>query len=637
MPPLKTPVLDPLVAARAPGPRSGWWLAGLAFCLLMIGVHVVAGANTPGVSDYWRDLYWATSIAHAERWPLQGPQIHGLFELGPWWFYLLALPVAATGSITIATAFAQALAATKYLLAWRLGLRIADARLGFAFAASLALPGWSVLPLMFPTHTGLIETTLLLLMFATLRGWHELSWGGAALFGLAAAACLHAHPTTASYVLACGLALLWRHRSAAVAGRLCIAATIVIVSLLPPWLDRAGIAAGALKSVPDYLGSDLGVNPLGRIPEVIRSLLTGGAWWGFLLMTPWSTDVARLAWWVYCAGLAFAACGLWRLRARDRSLLRVALLACVAFVLQVTFVVLLRPITPMWMVPACLPPLALAVAIGWYGWLADRRWPVRHVAVVALALHLCLSLTPFSLELRDLRAARVMPGVNPFLDVIDRSDRYIAVAVPFYPVRRLERLARSLCGPAVLHARLAALSEATFASPMRNACGYWPELRFGGVEGSGPHIAGLLPAMARASGIRPSRVVAGMALYDAVRAIAPRSGGSTSPLRRLQIDPDAGPGPYGPLRFDFDADHGDVVVLTNRMPNAWPLQVQLIEAAGSAARLLGEDGSARAWGCDDCASGQRVRWRIELTGVERNLDLVVIRQDAGVPAKTPPP
>lgn len=612
-----------LPASDATSARRWWW-AGLGFCVLMLAIHVVAGMNTGGMADYWRDMYWATSIAHGERFPLHGPQIYQLFELGPWWFYLLALPIVTTGSITVATAFVQALAAAKYLLAWRIGLRIADARLGFAFAASLAIAGWSMLPLMFPSHTGLVETTLLLLALATWRCWHALSPRDVLAFGLAAAACLHAHPTTLSHVALAGVLLLWRHRSRAAFAWMGVAALVAVSTLLPPWLDRGDIAAGALKSVPAYLGGDIAVRPLQRIPDVARSLAVGGAWWGLLLMTSWKASVARIAWWVFCACLAFAASGLLRLRRDNRRLFRLALAAVALFLAQVVFVVLLRPLTPMWMVPSCLPPLALAIAIGWYGWLADaRRW-MRTVAVAALAIYIGLSLAPFSIELRDLRAVRVMPGVNPFIDVIERSDRYINVAVPFYPVRRVERLAKTLCAPAVLHGRLAAVVEASFASPLRNACGKWPELRYGGVEGGGPHVAGLLPAMARASGIAPSRVVAHMALYDGVRAIAPASGGEAAPLRRLQIDPDSGVGSRTPVSHDFEAAGGDVVVLTNRMPNAAALEIQRIDAAGRPARLLGDDGSSRAYGCEGCGNDDVVRWRIELDAIERNLDLVVL-------------
>ena len=379
-----------------------------------------------------------------------------------------------------------------------------------------------------------------------------------------------------------------------------------------------------LKPVAAYLGTDLGVQPLLRIPGVVRSLVTGGAWWGFLLMTPWNVAGARIAWWISCACLLVAVAGLPRLLRRDRRLLGLAVAALLVFLAQVAFLVLLRPITPMWMVPSCLPPLALAIALGWYGWLADARAAVRRTAALLLCVQAGLALAPFSLLLRDIHALRVMPGVNPLYDVIERSDRRVEVAVPFYPVRRIDRLAAFLCRPLVLHARLAAVIEPTLGSPIRNACGHWPELRYGGVDGVGAHVAGLLAPAATASGIAPSRVVSRMAIYDRVRPIAPVAGGRWMPPRRLQIDPGSAAGPPRASEFDFDAAGADVVVLTNRLPNAAPMTIGRVTAGGSPARLLYDDGGSTLYRCAACAADASVHWQVDVRGIAGNLDLIVL-------------
>lgn len=608
------------VAARA------WWLAGLAFCLGMLAVHVAAGLNSNGFPDFWRDMYWAASVAHGERLPLAGPPVYGMLELGPWWFCLLAAPMVFGGGVAAASAFAQVLAASKYLIAWRLGIRIADARLGFAFATSLAIAGWSLLPMMFPTHTMLTEAAVLLLAWAAWNGWRRFSARNAVLLGLAATACLHAHPATAGFVLLAGIILLCRHRSPAAIGWLGLAALIALASLAPPWLDRGGLAAEGLKPAADYLGGDVAVDLPARIPALLRSLTLGGAWWGLLLMTNWPAATVRLAWWLWCAALVVGLAGLVLLARRDRRLAWLAGGAAALFVFQCAFVAALRPITPMWMVPAALPLLALAVALGWYGWIAAApRWRVRRaLAGTAMAAGIALALAPFAFTLREVRAIRVMPGINPFLDVIEQGDHYVKVPVPFYPVSRLDRLASELCGPAVLHGRLAAVAEASLGVPMRQACGRWPALRYGGVAGAGPHLAGLLPTMADAVGVAPARVVAGMALYTDVHAIAPPAGGAGTPLRRLQIAPRSGSGPARRQEFRFTARGGDVMVLTNRQPAAAPMEVVAVEAAGTPATLLAGDGSAFAYACAGCVPGTPVGWRVALTGIGENLDLVVL-------------
>jgi hypothetical protein len=628
------PVED--VASRQDSPDTRWRVAGIAFCVLMLGVHVAAGWNSAGVADFWRDMYWATSIAHGERFPLAGPQIYQLIELGPWWFYLLALPMIATGSVAMTMVFIQALAALKYFLAWRIGVRIADARLGLAFAASLAIAGWSTVPLLFPSHTAVVETTILLLVLVAWRCARTFSLGNAIWLGLASAACLHAHPTTASYVVGAGVYVLWRQRSWSAWRRMCVAATIAALTLLPPWLDRGSAIDAALKPISAYVGADIGVHPLLRIPTVAHSLVTGGAWWGLLLLTPWKAGTVRFVWWIFCCDLALAAMGFVRLR-RDRSRLCAAAgCAGAAFALQIAFIVVLRPITPMWMASSCLPPLALVIAIGWYGWLSSPRRGIRLIGAIALCVYVAIGLAPFSLLLRDLRSLRVMPGVNPWLNVSESSARYVHVAVPFYPIRRIDRLSASLCGPMVLHARLAAEIEPTFGSPIRNACGHWPDLRYGGVEGPGQHAAGLFRRAATASGIAPARVVSRMAIYDRVRAIAPASGGRSAALRRLQIYPDSGAGPIEKSVFDFDTAGDDVVVLTNLRPYAAPLAVDRIFAAERPARQLNDDGGSILYRCAACTADAPAHWHIELHGIAANLDLVVLLHDAADAAIAPP-
>lgn len=612
--------------ALPPTAASGWRLATLVLCVLMLVVHAWAGLRTAGVADFWRDLYWATSIAHGERFPTAGPPIYGLLELGPWWFYLLALPVVFGGSAAVVSAFVQVLAASKYLLAWRLGLRLRDERFGFACAFALALPGWSMLPLMFPTHTAVVETTLLLLAGATLSVWRWPSTARFALFGLACAACLHAHPTTVPFVIVAGSALMWRDRRARTFGGLLLAAGIVLSSVLPAWLSPDDTASAALKALPSYLGHDVLVEPVRRFPQLLRSLATGGAWWGYLLMTNWSPDGARLALRVTLSLAAFALAGLLPLWWRDRMVFRFAMLAGALLLIQVGFVLLVRPITPMWMVPSCLPPLAAVLACGAYGWLCKRDPVMRRLAAASLIATSVLALAPFSIEFRELHSVRLALATNPFLDVIERSDRYVVVDVPWYPADRLDRLAAVLCEPAVLHGRLAAIMEAAFASPARNACGAWPTFRYGGVAGPTRHMLGLLPRPAATLGIPPDRVVAGMALYERVRAIAPGEGGHASPLLRRQIDPFSGPAPARVV-WTFDASGKDAVVLTNRMPNAAPMQVIAVSTDGLVQSANGSDGSSFGYRCEACVGRARVAWRIEVDAVVENLDLVVVSGD----------
>jgi hypothetical protein len=604
---------------------GAWWLAGAGFCTLMLLVHACAGLNSQGMTDFWRDIYWATRIAHGEALPLVGPPIYQMLELGPWWYYLLALPIRLTGSVAVTMALVQCVAAAKYFLAWRLGIRIAGERFGLACAVSLCVAGWSMSGLIFPSHTALIETSLLLLVLATWRCATAFSPGNALLFGVVAAACIHAHPTTVSWIAACAIFLLWRRPSLRTFLWLCAGATIVALSLLPPWLDHAKDAVDTLKPIDGYLGHDVGVAFWRRFPLIVGNLVSGGAWWGMLLMTRWNAASVQIAWSVFCACLAFAGVGLFLHGRSDRKkMLMPCALALGAFLLQVAFVVLLRPVTPVWMLPSCLPPLAFAIAIGWQGWLANARVLPRGAGIVALAVYALLALAPFSLLLRDIHATRSMSGANPFFDAADRGVGYVTVAVPFYPLRRNDALAPSLCRYQVLHGRLAAVLEPTFGSVLRIACGHWPAIRYGGVEGAGAHVAGLFARAATASGIAPDRLVAHMALYEHVRPIAPAAGAKAGPMRRMQISPDSAAGPPARLEFAFESKGADAVVLTNRLSMAAPMTVQDVSVNGKPAILRHDDGGSQVYRCGECAADAVAQWHVVVQGIAGNLDLVVL-------------
>ncbi|HKE47667.1 MAG TPA: hypothetical protein VKB52_06355 [Rhodanobacteraceae bacterium] len=616
--------LEPLHGARlGHADYHGWYVAGFAFSLLMLALHVAGGLHTAGVPDFWRDVWWAAKIAHGEAFPLAGPPIYGLVELGPWWYYVLALPVGLFGCASAAAVFVQLVAGAKYLVAWQLGTRAIDARFGLAFAGALAIAGWSTIPLMFPSHTAVVETMLLLLAGSAWRCWRRFSVSNALVFGLAAGACLTAHPTTVSYVAGAGFVLLWREPSWTSAGRLALAALVVVAMMAPPWFDPA--PAVATRVVGAYVGADVGVDIGQRAPALLASALVGGAWNAFLLMTDWTSTSVRVAWLAYCACLLVAAAGLLALPRERTGVRALAVAGGVAFLLQATFLVVLRPTTPMWMLSSLLPPLALLVGAGWYGAFASDRVAVGSIARIAFGACVALSLAPFGLFLRNLHTMRVALGANPYANAIDAGEGFGETNVPYFPVRRIDRLAPSFCEPAVLHARLAWVVEQSLETPLRLACGEWPALRFGGVEGPARHVAGLLPRASAASGIAPDRIVAGMALYERVTPVAPASGGRPTILKRGQIHADRAPDTAAAFAPEFDAQGADVAVLTNRFPGAMPLAVTSASANGKPAKLLDDDGGSKLYRCADCDAATTVHWRFELQGVADDIDLAVLR------------
>jgi hypothetical protein len=617
----------------APVPSlRGWRVAGAAFCALMLALHVTAGLHSAGVTDFWRDMYWSTLIAHGERFPLAGPPINQIAELGPWWYYVLALPIALTGRVAAAAMLIQIFAALKYFLAWRIGTRLLDARFGFAFAVCLAVAGWSTAALMFPSHPAVVETTVLLLALAASRFCTSMSIGNALLFGFAGAACVHAHPTTLPYLAVAGGFVLWRQRSASALALLGVAAAVVLLSLLPPWLDPAPAGEVWRRTLSDYATNDLGSNLALRLPKFVAALFVGGAWAGLLLLTPWKLATVKLAWWSYCLCLAFALGGIAWLSLRAVPLRRWAFAAAFLLLAQILFLIAVRPWTSIWMVPSCLPALAFFVAAGWYSWFAAARRALRMAALVAFAVSALLSIAPFGFFLRDLHGVRAMPHANPFGDIVQSENDYIGVPGSPLSVRTIDALGAVLCEPATLHARLATAIEYSLATSARNACGAWPDLRFAGTR-PGQHMAGLPKRVAEIAGIAPDRSVGGLALYTHVRPIAPVDGARRTRLERMQVGIDAVHAAPVPLAFDFATGVGDVIVLTNRIPAAAMMSVREVRANGMQAQLVYTEGNLQVYRCAACADAAQADWRLRLDGVEANLDLVVLEQGAAAAAR----
>jgi hypothetical protein len=600
----------------------GWTFVGALFCTLMLVIHIDGGLHCAGLLDFWRDMYWAAAIAHGEKFPLPGPPINRLAELGPWWFYLLAIPIWLTERIALASVFLQVLASLKYFLAWRIGTRAVDARFGLTFAIGVAIAGWSTSSFWFPSHPALVETCLLLLAMAVWRCWDRFTIGNAALYGLASAACLHAHPTTVLYLFAGGIALLYRYRSMRAFWLVCLGAFIVALSLLPPWLDTEAVVAGGRNPIDTYLQQDVAVNLLTRIPLLIKGLLVGGAWSGFLLMTPWKAESARIAWYVFCACLLVAATGVAILEPRHRSLRRWFVGAIACFVVQCAFMAAVRAGTSIWMAPSCLPPLSLAIAIGWYGWVSSDSRARRIAGSFFLAIYTALVLAPYGLFLRDLHSARVMPHVNPLVDVSASEEMFTTLPVPFVTANTLDQVAHELCEPVTLHLRLGAAMENSFGVPIRNACGHWTDLHFSGKQ-PGAHLAGIPVDATTAIGIAPDRVVAGMALYANVRPILPEQGTKPTPLLRMQVKPLVFTKNPEPVNVEFDAKPNEVVALTNRFGLVGPLIIHEVIANDEPARQLYTDGKSFVYRCANCVSDAPVHWQMKLDAIADNLDLIV--------------
>jgi len=298
--------------------------------------------------------------------------------------------------------------------------------------------------------------------------------------------------------------------------------------------------------------------------------------------------------------------------------------AALLLVLQILFVLGVRGFTAIWMLPACLPPLAFIVAAGWYEWLAapSPRSPV--VAMAALIPFALLSIAPFEFFLRNLHGLRVAHD-GSYFNVVETPDSYVFVPGSPLSVRQIDALGAELCKPASLHARLATAIDKSLATSARNACGFWPDLLFGG-QRAGAHLAGIPSRLAASVDIAPVRTVGGLALYADVRAIAPEQGASRTRLDRMRVGVDVVGAAPAPLAYDFTAGPDDVVVLTNRRPQTAMMTVHEVEANGMPAQKLYEESNWQVYRCAACSARAPASWHLRLDAVEAILDLVVLEK-----------
>ncbi len=144
--------------------------------------------------DSTRDFIMAHRIISGQELPLLGPQLAFSFHIGPWWFYLMALPLVLTKTWLGLAVTVALLNGMKFYLAFRVGCLILNKQLGGLLVLAMLMVSLTYLQTVTFTHTSLVETCMLLMLFFTLKT--ELKkprhW---LLLGLLTALAFHSHPT----------------------------------------------------------------------------------------------------------------------------------------------------------------------------------------------------------------------------------------------------------------------------------------------------------------------------------------------------------------------------------------------------------------------------------------------------------
>jgi hypothetical protein len=605
----------------------GWRIAAALVIGLLGVLHVLVAQHMTGVVDTTRDLYWAWQIGNGLEFPQVGPVIHsGVLQLGPWWYYLLAIPIAFGAGIASVPATICFIAWLQYPLGWLLGTRIGGPRLGLLLVLALVMPGWSTLALMFATHTSVAGTALIALALAALawdrdpRAWRAL------LVGLAAAAAMHAHPSTLLVCMVVAIALVARRRVpyAQAFTHAGIAAAVVAAAFLPVLLQGGAAVSALAGNLAGHAERELATDFFRRLVPSVLGIAIGGGWSGPLLLSRWDLGTIQLVHflWLVAASAGFAA-AFWP--GASVAAYRWARLAAILFVAQVAFLVVLRPILPMWMVNTALPMLALWLALGWARIVGtDLRGLM--LGLLAAGFHAALGLALYGITLRAPATFRMAEGPQPWIDAAQRPRAWREEPAVALSLRELAALSPALCSADSVHGPLAFFVEQTHGISVDAACGPRPQLRYGGTGGAVAAFGMPLHGW-RAAGIEPETRGDSFGLTTRVRALGPGAGD----VRRA-----LGPGDVAPHAEGEVGDHAwthvlaadELLAVSNLHPWSAPSRVDAVLADGRPAIRVHVDRVLSLYRCDGC-SGGAVTWEVRGNFAAGNYDLVALASQPG--------
>ncbi|MGQ0799074.1 MAG: hypothetical protein ACT4NL_03045 [Pseudomarimonas sp.] len=571
------------------------------------------------VADTWRDLYFAQRIASGAEWPLVGPVIGNLGHLGPLWYYTIGAAFALGGAPAVLWTTGL-LSGLKFPLGFLLGRRLGGTWAGGLFALALAVPGWSMFELLWPTHTSLVASTLLGLGLMTLAYRQQPSLARATGLGACAMLALHAHPTT---LLLAALALIFGVQATAVwPQRLrdgALAGVVMLLPLLPHWIQQAiAVDASELSRLSGYVGGELQIDVVDRLGPLLLGLFWGGP---EMLLRLW---LAAGAWAealliLYLLGLALAAfggCANVAIRTRFLALLAVLLAHSV-------FVLMLRPYTPFWMAHAHAPLIAGWLALGWFGlW---QRW--RWLRLPLVAVLLSAAIAPVLL----LRLAITAPEVVDYpvypssgaglMDVASVREGSTPMRATRLPLRNMAPLGATLCAPTVAYGHLASWLDESFGVGPRQACGGIAQILLGGPPVPGHALlAGLSEPAARAGGM--SATTSGLwlgkvdAVWSAGQAQAIVNGGRFPPRDPLDL-------PASRTTLQGNTSAGALLMVAARTGDRRPFVAPHVLAAGHPVTPIFQDAYLLMYRCVGCGQGE-VAWSLHFEALSPFIDVLVL-------------
>ena len=598
--------------------------ADVAVVAAFMAVHIASSYFGAAGPDTTRDVAAALAIRDSGALPLHGPLLAGTAHLGPLWFYLLSLPMMAWRSWLGVAVFVAIISSLQFPLAYAAGRRLIDRRFGLLWCALLALPGWGSFQLVGFSHTNMVPTCSMLVLYALVRLAQQRQARWLVVAALAFSLALHAHPTT--IVLAPMIAIVALLAMPSPGALLRWGVVALLVALLPfaPLLaDRTAAAAPLIAQAADYVGSTMQPSNLLGTGPLLWAMLAGGPHIvadAFLAIAPGVPAAAVIA----VLALELAALAGLLFAARKQPLpVAAALLATVAAAALIAW---LRPATPFYMTYALLPLVAALGALGLYGLCAglQRRGSALLAGIVGLTFLLHAAFAAGIAA--TIASGDVALDVAARLDVKQR-DTAPALAEPWLPAHAVDASGTFLCrqrGPIVLHGAYAYLEHVHLGLDHRLHCGIL-DVHLAGIEpAAGVHLVGLARPAWRALGWTPPIYLGGIGVTHAADVLWPTRG-LPPPDGSVYPPPAIVPLPARTVSIDANVQ-GDraLVVAFPYVPWMIPPPIE-VSANGIARAPLARDVAAAVYACRECAGAAGVAWRIAIvSSAPERVDVVTV-------------
>jgi len=588
-------------------------LFGIGVIALLMLSHALPYYWATVTLDTARDLVAALQIGRGEA-IARGPILNGLFHLGPVWFYLLAPVLAITKSQALTLLWVGLLASLKFPLAYLLGTRLRDQSLGLTWAVLLALPSWSSMGTIFPTHTVMVEAAVLLQMHLMLKlAQHQSVWNWAWL-GLAVGLALHAHPTAVLALVALP-AVLWARRSHWRASEIAPMLTGVILfaaPLIPMLLAEGTQGWSALQPTLDYAQADDRHFSISAAMSILSGTFLVGPSVALELMGRGAlveVVIGSIASFVLLALIGI-------LRPSATLERRIFLPGLAALVLVCMLLAWLRDYTPFYMSLVLLPFAAGLLALGLSSLPAPR---------VLAALAIVPALAGGAILVASANAGHAQINVARLANV-QNAKTVRTVDAALLPAWQLDRIGRELCNAdnaVVLHGYLAVLYDSALDVAGELRCpDHAPAALAGPGTAGAQHWLGLPPALEVQFGLqRAGRWT--QTPRQGVQALWPPTSieaGDPTHYPHHQASAKVA----SPQTWRVTSKTGRALITTDML---YPYRVNRVDrviANGGLARKLAQVNITAVWVCDSCM-GPEIQWEVQGTGNDPSvLDIVSV-------------